>query len=108
MEVSNQDLVANTSVSAQLEAPARIPRVAVVGTGYVGSTTAYALLMSGTPAEIVLIDRDHRRAEGHAYDLLDPEAFTCSGRILVRDFCDCCSSDVTIITTGVSQVGLKS
>ena len=64
--------------------------------------------MSGTPAEIVLIDRDRRRAEGHAHDLLDAEAFTCSGRILVGDFCDCCSSDVTIITAGVSKVVLKS
>jgi malate/lactate dehydrogenase len=39
------------------------PRVAIVGTGFVGSTTAYALLMSGLTAEIVLIDRDQRRAE---------------------------------------------
>lgn len=108
MEVPNQDLVANTSVSVQPEAPARLPRIAVVGTGFVGSTTAYALLMSGTPAEIILIDRDRRRAEGHAHDLRDAEAFTCSGRILVGDFCDCCSADVTIITTGVSQAGLKS
>src|SRR5215470_1694167 len=85
-----------------------MPRVAIVGAGFVGSTTAYALLMSGTPAEIVLIDRDRRRAEGHAHDLRDAEAFTCSGRITVGDFCDCCSADVTIITTGVSQAGLKS
>jgi tRNA A37 threonylcarbamoyladenosine dehydratase len=46
----------------------RIPRVAIVGTGSVGSTTAYALLMSGTSAEIVLIDRGRRRAEGHAHE----------------------------------------
>jgi L-lactate dehydrogenase len=59
--------------------------------------------MSDTPAEIVLIDRDRRRAEGHAQDLRDAEAFTSSGRISVGDFCDCCSADVTIITTGVSQ-----
>jgi malate/lactate dehydrogenase len=32
--------------------------VAIVDTGFVVSTTACALLMSGTPAEIVLIDRD--------------------------------------------------
>ena len=38
----------------------RIPRVAIVGTGFVGSTTAYALLLSKTPAEIVLINRDKR------------------------------------------------
>jgi L-lactate dehydrogenase len=43
----------------------RIPRVAIVGAGFVGSTTAYALLISGTAAEIVLIDKDRRRAEGH-------------------------------------------
>src|SRR5215472_3116134 len=85
-----------------------MPRVAIVGTGFVGSTTAYALLMSGTPAEIVLVDRDRRRAEGHVHDLRDAEGFTCSGRITVGDFCDCCSADVTIITTGASQAGLKS
>lgn len=97
-----------TPVRSAREASTRIPRVAVVGAGFVGSTTAYALLMSGTPAEIVLIDRDRRRAEGHVHDLRDAEAFTCSGRILVGDFYDCCSADVTIITTGVSQAGLKS
>jgi len=47
----------------------RIPRVVIVGTGFVGSTTAYALLLSRTAAEIVLIDRDERRAHGHVQDL---------------------------------------
>jgi len=98
----------DNSVNHGRESRSRLPRVAIVGTGFVGSTTAYALLMSDTPAEIVLIDRDRRRAEGHAQDLRDAEAFTCSGRISVGDFCDCCSADVTIITTGVSQSRLKS
>lgn len=31
----------------------RLPRIAIMGTGLVGSTTAYALLMSGVAAEIV-------------------------------------------------------
>ena len=44
----------------------------------------------------------------NAQDLRDAEAFTSSGRISVGDFCDFCSADVTIITTGVSQSGLKS
>lgn len=108
MEVSNLNSTADISVTSESQVRSRIPRVAIVGTGFVGSTTAYALLMSGTPAEIVLIDRDRRRAEGHAHDLSDAEAFTYSGRILVGDFCDCCSADVTIITTGVGQAGLKS
>lgn len=84
------------------------PRVAIVGTGFVGSTTAHALLMSGLAAEIVLIDRDRRRAEGHVHDLRDAEVFSHDARVFAGEFGDCCSADVTIITTGVSQAGLKS
>jgi L-lactate dehydrogenase len=86
----------------------RIPRVAIVGTGFVGSTTAYALLISGTAAEIVLIDRDRRRAEGHVQDLRDAELFSHNTRIFTGDLADCSSADVTIITTGVSQSDSKS
>ena len=87
---------------------ARIPRVVIVGTGFVGSTTAYALMMSGIAAEIVLIDRDPRSAEGHANDLRDAEVFSHTTRVVVGDVSDCCSADVTIITAGVSQSGQRS
>ncbi len=87
---------------------AGIPRVAIVGAGYVGSTTAYALLMSGMAAEIVLIDRDPRRAEGHVQDLRDAEVVSHGTRVFAGEFADCCAAEVTIITTGVSQAGLKS
>jgi L-lactate dehydrogenase len=53
-----------------------IPRVAIVGAGFVGSTTAYALTLSGMAAEIVLIDRNARRAEGHVNDLRDAAVFS--------------------------------
>jgi L-lactate dehydrogenase len=85
-----------------------IPRVAIVGTGFVGSTTAYALLMSGLTAEVVLIDRDRRRAEGHVHDLRDAEAFSHNTRVFSGEFGDCCSADITIITTGVTQASMKS
>jgi len=98
--------VEDTSIRVSQEA--RIPRVVIVGTGLVGSTTAYGLMMSGIAAEIVLIDRDPRRAEGHANDLRDAEVFSHTTRVFVGDFCDCCSSDVTIITAGLSQSGQKS
>jgi L-lactate dehydrogenase len=86
----------------------RVPRIVIVGVGFVGSTTAYALMMSGMAAEIVLIDRDSRRAEGHVNDLRDAEVFSHPTRVFVGDFSDCCSADVTIITAGVSQSGQKS
>ena len=86
----------------------RIPRVAIVGTGFVGSTTAYALLLSKTPAEIVLINRDKRRADGHVQDLRDAEVFSHTTRVVAGHFDDCCSADVIIITAGVSQSGQRS
>ena len=62
-----------------------------VDAGFVGSTTAYALMMSGMAAEIVLTDRDSRRAEGHVNDLRDAEVFSHTTRIFAGDFSDCCS-----------------
>ena len=95
--------VQNISAHSSLET--RVPRIAIVGAGFVGSTTAFALMMSGMAAEIVLIDRDSRRAEGHVNDLRDAEVFSYTTRIFVGDFSDCCSADVTIVTAGVSQSG---
>lgn len=86
----------------------RIPRVAIVGTGFVGSTTAYALMLSRIPAEIVLIDKDERRADGHVQDLRDAEVFSHTTRVMAGKLDDCCSADVVIITAGVSQAGQKS
>jgi L-lactate dehydrogenase len=65
-------------------------------------------MMSGMAAEIVLMDRDSRRAEGQVNDLRDAEVFSHATRIFVGEFLDCCSADITIITAGVSQSGQKS
>jgi L-lactate dehydrogenase len=98
----------NPPQGSQFSAPHCIPRVAIVGAGYVGSTTAYALLISGAAVEIVLVDRDKKRAEGHVHDLRDAQVFSHAARVFVGDFSDCCLADVIILTVGVSQSGLKS
>lgn len=81
----------------------RIPRVAIVGMGLVGATTAYALLMSGEVSEIVLIGRDRERVEGHVSDLRDAALYSHSGRIEAGDFSDCSTADVIIVTVGAPQ-----
>jgi L-lactate dehydrogenase len=65
-------------------------------------------MLSGIVAEIVLIDRDRRRAEGHVNDLRDAEVFSHTTHVFAGDFSACCSADVTIITAGVTQSGKKS
>ncbi|MDQ3686839.1 MAG: hypothetical protein M3430_14775, partial [Acidobacteriota bacterium] len=44
-------------------------RIAIIGSGHVGATSAYALLTSGVAREIVLLDVNAEHAEGEAMDL---------------------------------------
>jgi len=39
-------------------------RIAIVGVGNAGTTTAYALRLSGLASDLVLINRDRNKAEG--------------------------------------------
>lgn len=90
-------------VDALASSVRRIPRVAIVGVGLVGATTAYALLMSGEVSEIVLIGRDRERVEGHVSDLRDAALYSHSGRIDAGDFTDCTTADAIIVTVGAPQ-----
>jgi L-lactate dehydrogenase len=69
----------------------RPARVAVVGTGNVGSTFAYALLLSGLAAEIVLIDVNRAKAEGEAMDLNHAVPFAHPTRIWAGEYSDWCN-----------------
>lgn len=42
-------------------------KVAMIGCGFVGSATAFALMESGLFSEMVLIDADKNRAEGERW-----------------------------------------
>lgn len=81
----------------------RVTRVAIIGAGFIGATTAYALLLAGTAAEIVLIDRTKTRAEGNVDDLKDAAPFSHATRIIAGEYADCSTADVIVITVGVHQ-----
>lgn len=78
-------------------------RVAIVGTGNVGATFAYALLLSGRAAEIVLIDANRTRAEGEAMDLNHSVPFAYPTRVWAGDYADCAGAAVTVIAAGAAQ-----
>ena len=44
-------------------------KAAIVGCGFVGSASAFALMQSGLFSELVLIDYDMDKAEGEALDI---------------------------------------
>lgn len=78
-------------------------RVAVVGAGKVGSTFAYALLLSGLAGEIVLIDVDRKAAEGEAMDLNHAVPLSHPTRIWAGDYPDCAAADVVLVAAGTAQ-----
>lgn len=78
-------------------------RVAIVGTGAVGSTFAYSLLISGLAAEIVLVDANARKAEGEAMDLMHAVPFLHTARVWAGTVEDCAGSAITVITAGAAQ-----
>lgn len=80
-----------------------VDRVAIVGVGAVGATTAYALLQAGISREIVLVDLDHRRAEGEMMDLRHSVPFASHVAIDVRDVAEVAACDLIIVTAGAAQ-----
>jgi len=81
----------------------RSTRIAIVGTGNVGSTYAYALLLSGLASEIVLIDTNRAKAEGEAMDLNHAVTFAYPTRVWAGNYSDCADAAITVIAAGVSQ-----
>lgn len=81
----------------------RPTKMAIVGVGLVGSTYAYALLLSGLAAEIALIDVNHERAEGEAMDLNHTVPFAHPTRIYSGDYADCEGAAITVIAAGTNQ-----
>ncbi len=78
-------------------------RIAIIGAGNVGATTAYALLLSGLAAEIVLIDVERFKAEGQAMDLNHAQPFAHPTRIWAGDYADCAGAAIVIVAAGTNQ-----
>ncbi|MCS7189064.1 MAG: L-lactate dehydrogenase [Bacteroidia bacterium] len=78
-------------------------KVGIVGSGYVGSATAYALILQGIAREIVLIDIDTKLARAHAEDILHATPFSYPAWIKAGDYDALSGARVVIIAAGVAQ-----
>jgi len=78
-------------------------RVVVVGAGFVGSTTAFTMMVQGVASEIVLIDVNKNKCEGEAMDLEHGLSFVKQSRVWAGDYADCKDADVVVITAGLGQ-----
>jgi len=76
-------------------------KVSIIGAGFVGSTTAYALMMEGLASEIVIVDINKDKALAEAMDLSHGASFVKPVDIIAGDYEDTKDSDIVIITAGV-------
>ena len=80
-----------------------IQKVTVIGAGFVGSTTAYTLMLNGLFSELVLIDINATKAKGEAMDLNHGLPFAKPVNIYQGSYEDSKDSDLIIITAGANQ-----
>jgi L-lactate dehydrogenase len=78
-------------------------KVAIIGTGFVGSSYAFSLLNQGIANEMVLIDINKEKAEGEARDLNHGLPFSSPMKIWAGSYEDCKDADLVVITAGANQ-----
>lgn len=80
------------------------PKKAVmVGCGFVGSASVFALMQSGLFTEIVLIDADKNKAEGEAMDISHGIPFARPMKIYAGDYDDAADAAIIIVSAGAGQ-----
>ncbi len=77
--------------------------IGIIGAGNVGVAAAYALFMQRAASDLILLDKDERRAEGEALDLMHGQTFAGPTRVRVGSYADLAEAQVVIIAAGVGQ-----
>lgn len=79
-------------------------KVVIIGAGHVGSAILYTLLTSRSIAEVVMIDKNDKKAFGESLDGSHATAFAYSPNIQVRhgDYSDCADAGIIVMTAGPS------
>lgn len=80
-----------------------IRKVAIIGCGLVGSSSAFSLMQSGLFSEMVLIDADKERAEGEALDISHGILFARPMKIYAGTYDDIVDAAIIVITAGAAQ-----
>src|SRR5437660_12277427 len=77
--------------------------VGIVGSGLVGATAAYALVMRGVGREIVLVDKNEARAVAEADDLRHAVPFAHALEVRAGGYSDLAGCRVVVLCAGVGQ-----
>ena len=72
-------------------------KTGIVGSGFVGATAAYALVMRGVGRRLVLVDQNRARAESEADDILHALPFAHPLEVTAGDYADLAGCKVVIV-----------
>lgn len=78
-------------------------KAVMVGCGFVGSASVFALMQSGLFSEIALIDANKEKAEGEAMDISHGIPFARQMKIYAGDYDDVKDAGIVIVTAGANQ-----
>ena len=78
-------------------------KIAIIGSGLVGSTSADSLAAAGLARAVVLCDINRNRAEAEALDILHATPYTLPCSIKSGTYKDMSGADIIIITAGIHQ-----
>ncbi len=78
-------------------------KVAIIGAGAVGATTAFTLMLKNRVDELVLIDANHDMAVGNALDINHSLPFLSKAKVWAGTYEDCVGCDIIIVSAGAAQ-----
>lgn len=78
-------------------------KVGIIGSGMVGATSAYAIMMMKAASEIVLLDANPARAKAEAQDIQHAVPFAHATDIYAGNYSDLKDATVVVIAAGANQ-----
>ncbi len=78
-------------------------KVAIIGAGSVGATTAFSLILRNLVSEILIVDIDTKRCKGEVADLADILSYSSSSVVRSASFKEVHDADIIIIAAGQRQ-----
>src|SRR5713226_5417514 len=78
-------------------------KIGIIGTGAVGTACAFSVVMRGCADELVLLDRNRKRARGVVADLQYGATLSPPLTLIEGDYDDLAGADLVMITAGVNE-----
>jgi L-lactate dehydrogenase len=79
-------------------------KLGIIGAGAVGTACAFAVVMRGCATELVLLDRNRKRARGVVCDLQYGAALSPAVTLFEGDYQDLAGADMVMITAGINEL----